>query len=69
MAKHHILSHVAGHHIDVIKLLPPLVISEADVDWFLKAFEDVLEQMHRFPGAGWDVLIDIGRMALTRRPR
>jgi ornithine--oxo-acid transaminase len=67
--KHHILTQVAGHHIDVIKLLPAFVISEADVQWFLTAFEEVLGQMHKFPGAAWDVLFDIGRMALTHRPR
>jgi ornithine--oxo-acid transaminase len=67
--KHHILTQVAGHHTDIIKLLPPLVISSEDAEWFLNAFEDVLEQMHRFPGAAWDVISDIGRMAVTARAR
>lgn len=67
--KHHIITQVAGHHIDVVKLLPPLVIGEKDVNWFLTAFEDVLGQMHKFPGPAWDVVSDIGRLALTRRPR
>jgi ornithine--oxo-acid transaminase len=67
--KHHILTQVAGHHTDIIKLLPPLVISSEDAEWFLGAFEDVLEQMHRFPGAAWDVISDIGRMAVTARAR
>jgi len=67
--KHHILTQVAGHHVDVVKLLPAFVTSEADVQWFLTAFEDVLGQMHKFPGATWDVLLDIGRMTLTNRPR
>ena len=40
--EHHILSQVAGHRINVLKGLPPLVISEADVDWFAEALEDVL---------------------------
>ena len=65
--KHHIITQVAGHHIDVIKLLPPLIVSEDDVQWFLRAFEDVLVQMHKFPGPAWDVLSDIGKMVLTRR--
>ena len=69
MDKHHIITQVAGHHIDVVKLLPPLVISEDDVRWFLKSFEDVLAGMHKFPGPAWDVLTDIGRMALTSRAR
>jgi ornithine--oxo-acid transaminase len=67
--KHHIITQVAGHHIDVIKLLPPLVMSNEDVEWFLTAFEDVLTQMHRFPGPAWDVITDIGRMSLTARGR
>ncbi len=67
--KHHIITQVAGHNIDVIKLLPPLVISEEDVQWILHAFEDVLVQMHKFPGPAWDVLTGIGRMAVTARAR
>ena len=67
--KHHILTQVAGHHVDVVKLLPSFVMSDSDVQWFLKAFEEVLGQMHKFPGPAWDVLTGIGRMALTRRPR
>ena len=69
MDKHHIITQVAGHAIDVIKLLPPLVISETDAQWFLSAFEDVLTQMHKFPGPAWDVLTNIGKMALTQRAR
>jgi len=67
--KHHIITQVAGHHVDVIKLLPPLVISGDDAEWFLSAFEDVLTQMHKFPGPAWDVIADIGRMAITTRSR
>jgi len=67
--KHHIITQVAGHHIDVVKLLPPLVLSEEDVRWFLSAFEDVLAQMHKFPGPAWNVIADIGKMALTSRGR
>ena len=67
--KHHIITQVAGHHIDVVKLLPPLVISDEDVQWFLNAFEDVLIQMHTFPGPAWDVIAGIGRMAVTARAR
>jgi ornithine--oxo-acid transaminase len=67
--KHHILTQVAGHHIDVIKLIPPLVISEEDVKWFLTAFEDVMVQMHKFPGPAWNVVSDIGKMVITNRAR
>ena len=69
MDKHHIITQVAGHNVDVVKLLPPLILTEADVKWFLTAFEDVLVQMHKFPGPAWDVLTGIGKMALTQRAR
>ena len=65
--QHHIMTQVAGHAIDVIKLLPPLIITDQDVDWFLRAFEDVLKNMHTFPGPAWDVVADIGRSLVTSR--
>lgn len=67
--KHHIITQVAGHHIDVVKLLPAMVMSDEDVRCFLTAFEDVLAQMHKFPGPAWDVIADIGKMAVTSRAR
>jgi ornithine--oxo-acid transaminase len=67
--EHHILAQTAGHHIDVIKLLPPLVIDETDVSWFLSSFEKIMTGLQKFPGPAWDVLMRIGKMAMTSRPR
>lgn len=67
MDDHHILTQVAGHNIDVIKLLPPLVIGESDVRAFLDAFEQVMISLHRFPGPAWEALTRIGRFALKSR--
>jgi ornithine--oxo-acid transaminase len=67
--EHHILAQAAGHHIDVIKLLPPLNIGADDVRWFLGAFEQVMTGLQKFPGPAWDVLMRIGKIALTSRPR
>jgi len=64
---HHVLSQVAGHHIDVIKLIPPLVISIDDCDWFLTAFEDAMDRLHRFPGPVWEALSKIGKNAIKTR--
>ena len=44
-------------------------MSEADARWFLTAFKDVLARMHRFPGPAWNVIADIGKMALSSRGR
>jgi ornithine--oxo-acid transaminase len=52
---HKILSQVAGHASHTIKLLPPLVISNADCDWILNAFESVIAGCHRVPGAIWSL--------------
>ena len=66
---HHILAQAAGNHIDVIKLIPPLVITEEDVRWFLQAFEQIMTGLQKFPGPAWDVLMRIGKIAVTSRPR
>ncbi|MDH4128726.1 MAG: aspartate aminotransferase family protein [Spirochaetota bacterium] len=54
LEKHKILTQVAGHEVDVVKLLPPLVITENEVDYFVKALDNVLIDCHKFPGAIWD---------------
>jgi ornithine--oxo-acid transaminase len=66
---HHVITQVAGHHMDVIKLLPPLNLVREDADWFLGAFEQVLGNLERFPGPAWDVLARIGKFTLTGRAR
>jgi ornithine--oxo-acid transaminase len=45
--EHHILSQVAGHDLPVLKGLPPLVISEQDVDDFVTALDDVIGKARR----------------------
>lgn len=64
LAEHKVLTQVSGYHMDVIKLIPPLVMSDEDADWFLGAFETVMEDLHKFPGAMWDTLFQIAKNAL-----
>jgi acetylornithine/succinyldiaminopimelate/putrescine aminotransferase len=45
--RHRILTQVSGDHIEVIKLIPPLIIGEREVDRFLAAFVDVMDDAHR----------------------
>ncbi len=66
---HHILTQVAGHGVPIVKILPPLNIDDADVEWFLKALEDVMVKLHKFPGPAWEVLMKIGNHALTAKQR
>jgi ornithine--oxo-acid transaminase len=54
---HRILCQVAGHRMNVVKALPPLVTSEEEVRRFAAALEDVLAAAEHVPSAmarfGW----------------
>jgi ornithine--oxo-acid transaminase len=53
--EHKILCQVAGHASHTIKLLPALVISDDDCEWIVKAFDTVIANSHRVPGAAWSL--------------
>lgn len=63
--QHRILTQVAGHNLDVIKILPPLTITDEDADYFLKAFENVLAECHKFPGPAWSTASHLLKFAVT----
>jgi ornithine--oxo-acid transaminase len=63
--RHRILTQVSGDHLEVIKLIPPLIIGEREVDRFVSAFVDVMDEAHR--GAG--LIRDFGRSLITSRTR
>ena len=44
---HKILTQVAGHGSHTVKLIPPLVLTEADCDWIVRAFDAVIADSHR----------------------
>ena len=53
--KHRILTQVSSHTSHTIKLLPPLIISDVDYDWILSAYDSVISDSHRVPGAAWSL--------------
>ena len=53
--EHRVLSQVAGHGNHCIKLLPPLTIDAQDCDWITSAFDAVIADSHRVPGAVWSL--------------
>ncbi|MFL6515483.1 MAG: aspartate aminotransferase family protein [Chthoniobacterales bacterium] len=67
LSKHRILTQVAGHGMDVMKILPPLVISEREVDYFVNALDDVLTECRKFPGPMWELGNNFVRQALGSR--
>jgi ornithine--oxo-acid transaminase len=64
--RHRILTQVAGNNMNIIKLLPPLIISEAEVNYFVAAFEDVLADCHKYPGTLWDFGTTLAKQALKK---
>jgi ornithine--oxo-acid transaminase len=52
--RHRILTQVSGDHMEVIKLIPPLMIGDAEVTLFLDALTDVLDDASRGSGLMWD---------------
>ncbi|WP_035804452.1 aspartate aminotransferase family protein [Kitasatospora mediocidica] len=54
LQRHRILTQVSGDHLEVIKLIPPLIITEREVDRFIEAFTEVMDDAHRGSGLMWD---------------
>jgi ornithine--oxo-acid transaminase len=48
-AEHRILCQVAGHNMAVIRILPPLVLSDADVEEFAGALRETVKNAQRMP--------------------
>src|SRR5437660_63561 len=48
---HAVLAQVAGHRLNVVKALPPLVVTEEDVERFAAALDDVLARAEQLPRA------------------
>jgi ornithine--oxo-acid transaminase len=48
---HRVLIQVAGHAMNVVRALPPLVLSEEDVDWFAESLDAVVARAQRLPSA------------------
>ena len=46
---------MAGHGSHTIKLLPPYVITDDDCAWIEGAFDQVIAESHRLPGAIWSL--------------
>ena len=67
VSKHRILTQVAGHAMDVVKILPPLIIGEREVDLFVAALDDVLTECRKFPGPMWEIGQNFVRHALGSR--
>ncbi len=64
--KHRILSQIAGHAMDVLKILPPLTIGDKEIDRFVSALDTVLTECRSFPGPLWDLGANFVKSSLKR---
>ncbi|MEV5444794.1 aspartate aminotransferase family protein [Streptomyces sp. NPDC052644] len=67
LQRHRILTQVSGDRLEVIKLIPPLIIGEADVDRFVTAFTDVMDEAHSGGGLIWDFGRTLVKQAVANR--
>jgi acetylornithine/succinyldiaminopimelate/putrescine aminotransferase len=67
LQKHHILTQVSGNHGDVIRILPPFIITDEDIAHFVHALDDVLSESHKLPGPMWDMGANLVKAALANR--
>lgn len=64
--RHGILTQVAGDAMNVVKLLPPLVCGQEDVDQFVGALDDVLGDAHRGSSLVYDFARTLAKASLQR---
>jgi ornithine--oxo-acid transaminase len=62
MQRHRILTQVSGDHLEVIKLIPPLIIGETEVDRFVTAFEEIMDEAH----SGTGLMRDFGKTLIKQ---
>jgi acetylornithine/succinyldiaminopimelate/putrescine aminotransferase len=61
--KHRILTQVSGDNVEIIKLIPPLMISDGDVKAFSEAFGEVLEDASKGSGLNMDMAGTLAKLA------
>ncbi len=61
--RHNILTQTCGNNFMVLKVAPPLVVGEAEIDRFVKALREVVETVH-ISGAFWSDALGLARRAV-----
>nr|WP_206441400.1 aspartate aminotransferase family protein [Streptomyces boncukensis] len=67
LQRHRILTQVSGDHLEVIKLIPPLIVGEREVDRFVDAFRQVMDDAHGGGGLMWDFGRTLVKQAVANR--
>jgi ornithine--oxo-acid transaminase len=67
--EHHILTQVAGHGMNVVKLLPPLNLTQKDRDWIVTSFDQAIGETHKIPGSIWDLGKNLASHAIKNKKK
>lgn len=67
LQRHRILTQVSGDRLEVIKLIPPLIIGEREVDRFVAAFTAVMDDAHDGSALMWDFGKTLVKQAIAGR--
>jgi ornithine--oxo-acid transaminase len=62
---HGILVQVGGHNFRVIKMMPALGITRAEIDFVVESLDAVLADCHRFPGGNWTLVFEMAKRAMA----
>jgi ornithine--oxo-acid transaminase len=65
---HHILTQVAGHHMNVVKALPPLVIDESEIERFADALDLVIGKFESLGRSMARLTFGMAWRGLRRKP-
>jgi ornithine--oxo-acid transaminase len=65
---HAILIQTAGHHMNVLKGIPPLTVSEADIEYFASALEQTLQRAQKIPAAAMRFALKAARAGRGKVP-
>jgi ornithine--oxo-acid transaminase len=66
-SEHAILAQVAGHRLNVVKALPPLVVTEEDLELFARALDEVVAAAERMPRAAMSFALRAARASVAAR--
>jgi len=65
MRDHHMLTQVGGPGVNILKLLPPLIIGDEEVDMIVKAFEAVMSETKKIRGRVWATSAELIKQAMS----
>lgn len=67
LQNHRVLSQVAGHGLNVIKLLPPLNLNNQDRDWTISALQQTIQDLHKIGTSVWTLGKTLAKNAVSAK--